>query len=173
MHLRPHIVILAAGVLMGAAGLAQACPRHGAAAASHSVTAAQSPAAPARGALVAWRLRAWRPRAWAPAPSVALQSSGLWVSRDPVDGTYGMPDLSTLANQVVIDRTDDAPVLVDHLADGTLSAHLDERWADFAVATIGANGKPAWTCVPGPKGVAQFMTRPVITIVPAPERVDK
>src|SRR5260221_12971010 len=69
MHLRPHIVILAAGVLMGAAGLAQACPRHGAAAASHSVTAAQSPAAPARGALVAWRLRAWRPRAWAPAPS--------------------------------------------------------------------------------------------------------
>ena len=169
MHLRPHIVVIfATGVLLGAAGLAQACPRHGAAAASRSVTAARTPAPAAHSALVAWR-----PRAWAPSPSVALQASGLWVSRDPVDGTMGMPDLSTLANQVVIDRTDDAPVLVDHLADGTLSAHLDERWADFAVATIGPNGKTAWTCVPGTKGVAQFMARPVITVAPALQRVDK
>src|ERR1041385_3327860 len=42
MHLRPHIVVIfATGVLLGAAGLAQACPRHGAAAASRSVTAAR------------------------------------------------------------------------------------------------------------------------------------
>ena len=61
---------------------------------------------------------------------------------------------------------DNTPVQIDQLADGTLIAHLDDRWADFAVARLGSGGKPAWTCVSGRQGVEQFMANPVIVVGP-------
>jgi hypothetical protein len=60
----------------------------------------------------------------------------------------------------------DTPVQIDRLADGTLIAHLDERWADFAVVRLGPDGKPAWTCVSGPAAAAQFVATPVIILAP-------
>ena len=116
-------------------------------------------------------LVAWKPRAWAPGPASTRQAQGLRVAIDPVDGTMGMP-VGELQSQLLIG--DDAPVQIDRAADGTLTAHLDERWAEFAMATIGPDGKPGWTCVAGKKGVAQFMKQPLVPVNPAtPKWEDK
>jgi len=168
MHLRPRTALVAA-VLVAMATAAQACPHHGSQASEAAVTAVVPPASNLPAARPALALVAWKPRAWSPAAR-SVAPSGLWVSRAP-DGALGMPDPATLASQAMISRNDDTPVLIERFGDGTLSAHLDDRWANYAVVTIGKDGKPAWTCVSGRQGAAQFMTSPVI--VPAPATVKR
>lgn len=157
MHLR-RLILLAAALTALAAVSAQACPNH----ATRSATAAlTTPHPDARNAA----LVAWRPRAWTPAlPSPAL-AQGLRVAIDPVDHAFGMPAPDALSQQAVI--ADDAPVLIDRAPDGTLTAHLDDRFAQFSVATIGPGGKPTWTCVDGRKGAASYLKHPFVPAVPA------
>jgi hypothetical protein len=157
MLLRRHF-LLAAALLTLVAASAQAGDRPSAAG---SATALKAGARnPRRAALLAWK-----PRAWTPPATNSLRSNGLRVSIDPIDGTMGMPAADELAQQLVIG--DDVPVQIDHAPDGTITAHLDDRWADFAVATIGPGGKPGWTCVQGRRGAAQFLKRPVVPVIPA------
>jgi hypothetical protein len=167
MHLRRHI-ILGAALAAFAAGAAQACPNH----ATHSSTAAMTATPNAVSPMRAAAVVAWKPRAWAPANLSSPQAQGLRVAIDPVDGVMSMPAADELSQQLVIG--DDTPVQVDRAADGTLTAHLDDRWADFSVATLGPDGKPAWTCVQGRRGAAQFMKHPVGVLAPAaPKWEDK
>jgi hypothetical protein len=110
-----------------------------------------------------------KPRAWMPSglPPVAQASSGgLWISRDPVDGAMAMPPPEAapgIANAT--SAAQNSPVSIERKPDGTLIALLDDRWANYAVATIGADGRPVWTCVPGRQGVEQFLARPGMFIV--------
>ena len=169
MHLRRHI-LLGAALTAIAAGSALASPNHpGRDGRSAALAAPHSTLSPRIAALVAWK-----PRAWAPATLAAAQSQGMRVAIDPVDGTMGMPAPDQLSNGVVIGDEDNTPVQVDRAADGTLTAHLDDRWADFAMATIGADGKPDWTCVQGRQGAARYMKQPVVRVIPAtPKWEDK
>jgi hypothetical protein len=169
MQLRRPIILCAA-LLAITLGSAQACPNH--------ATKAATAVAP-RGATSARSaaLVAWRPRPWAPATLAAPPAQGLRIAIDPVDGARGMPAAGELPSQVVIGdgtwATDETPLQIDRAADGTLTAHLDERWADFAVATVGAGGKPTWSCVHGPNGAAQFLKHPVASVPQAPVWEDK
>ena len=176
MLFRRHIM-LGAALTAIVAGSVQACPNHSVKsampAAPHSVSSTRTASCAHAATLVAWK-----PRAWAPATLAAAQAQGLRVAIDPVDGTLGMPSADELSQQMVIgDGTpvlDDAPVQIDRAADGTLTAHLDERWANFAVATLGPDGKPAWNCVQGQREAAMSMKKPVVRVVPAaPKWEDK
>lgn len=141
--------LLASALLVLIAGTAVACPAH-----STKSAAVLTPSA-SRAALVAWK-----PRAWTPPVQRAAARQGLVVSIDPVDGAMGMPAPGELESNLVIDS--DAPVETLHRADGSMRATLDERFAEFAVVTLGANGKPAWTCVHGVQGATQFMKKPAV-----------
>ena len=154
MHLR-RIMLLSAGLAAMAVGSAQACPDHDS---KTAVTTAMRPAS-------ARALLAWKPRAWAP---VAV--NGLRVSIDPVDGAYSMPAPDEMP-QLVTTTGDDAPVPVLHRADGSARATLDERFADFAVVTLGPDGKPRWTCVHGSAEASKFMRAPAPALAPAPGTV--
>lgn len=165
MHLRRHI-LLAAALTAIAAGSAQACPEH---ATKHSTRSAsvETPSHARASAVVAWR-----PRAWAPAASTAPRSLGLRVAIDPVDGTLGMPPADELSQQAMIG--DDTPVQMTRAADGTVTALLDDRWAEFVMATLGPDGKPGWVCVQGSQGATRFMKRPIAPVLPAaPKWEDK
>jgi hypothetical protein len=156
MHLR-RIMLLGAGLAAIAAGSAQACS-------DHTVkTAAVTAARPAS----ARALLAWKPRAWAPAP---VEANGMRVAIDPADGAYSMPAPDETP-QVVVAPDDEAPVPVLHRADGSSRATLDTRFADFAVVTFGADGKPRWTCVHGSVEANKFMRAPVPARQPAPGTV--
>jgi hypothetical protein len=163
MHLRRHIT-LGAALMIIAVGSVQACPNH----ASKTATTV-APRSLSRAPAAA--LLAWKPRAWAPALLAAPRAQGLRVAIDPVDGTMGMPSGDEWSQQLVIGDGStglgEAPVRVDRAANGTLTAHLDERWAEFAVATIGPDGKPGWTCVEGARGAVRFMKKPVAPVLPA------
>jgi len=156
--------LLAVVSLALAAGAAQACPKH-----STKTAAAVTP--PASRATVV----AWKPRVWTPVAPNATQAQGLRVAIDPVDGTMGMPSADEMSQQVVI--TDDTPVSTFRRANGSVFATLDERFAEFAVVTLGPDGKPAWTCVHGTRGAEQFMVKPFVaprataTAAPAPGTV--
>jgi hypothetical protein len=157
MHPRTRIALVAAALALIAGG---------AQAGSNTPTTPSGTPAPAPIAVPS-SLSLWMPPLWAPS-FAAPAAGGLWVSRDPVDGTLGMPSLRELAGMpgrasLVPEET---PVRVEIRADGTLIALLDDRWADFAVASLGASGAPAWTCVAGRQGVAQFLARPVIVVAP-------
>ena len=170
MHLRRHF-ILGAALTAFVAGSVQACPNHSARTAS--LAAPRSVSSTRAAALVAWK-----PRAWAPAALAVSQAQGLRVAIDPVDGTLGMPSADELSLDVLVGDgrpvPDDAPVQVDRAADGTLTAHLDERWANFAVATVGPEGKPGWNCGQGRQGATTFMKKPVVRVIPAaPKWEDK
>jgi len=153
MHLR-QLVLLGAGLAVIAAGTARACPDHSA---KTAVSAARRPAS-------ATALLAWKPRAWAPVATNAMQ-----VSIDPVDGAYGMPAADETPQ--VVAPAEEQPVAVTHRADGSVRAQLDERFADFAVVTLGADGKPRWTCVQGSGQAAKFMRAPAPASTPAPGTV--
>ena len=103
-------------------------------------------------------LVAWKPRAWAPPAQGVAASAGLRVAIDPVDGTLGMPAPAELAPLAVF--RDDAPVHMTYRANGSGRAQLDDRWADFAVVSLGADGKPVWSCVHGSRGAERFMQQP-------------
>jgi len=142
--------VLAAIVLTLAAGTALACPSD-----SGAKSAAALTPPPSHAAVVAWKPRAWTPPA---------ASAGLVVSIDPVDGALGMPAADELGSYARIG--DDTPVATFRRPDGSIRAMLDDRFADFAVVTFDADGKPAWSCVHGTNGAAQFMKRPVVNSNP-------
>ena len=152
MHLR-RLVLLGAGLAV-MAGSARACPDP---TEKTAVSTARRPAS-------AGALLAWKPRAWAP-----VAANGLRVSIDPVDGAMGMPAADETPQVVV--PADEAPVAVTRHADGSVRAQLDERFADFAVVTLGPDGKPRWTCVHGSKQADKFMRAPAPAIPPAPGTV--
>jgi len=58
-----------------------------------------------------------------------------------------------------------------HRSDGSIRATLDDRFADFAVVTLGADGKPRWTCVHGSAQADKFMRVPAPAMPPAPGTV--
>jgi hypothetical protein len=132
----------------------QACPNTEA---SRS-RSAMSPAPPPSHASIV----AWKPRPWAP----AVPANGFVVSIDPVDGTLGMPAAGAFGPLAPVG--DEAPVATFRRANGSVRATLDDRFAEFAVVRIGADGKPAWTCVHGTTGAAGFMKHPVAKSSPAP-----
>jgi len=105
---------------------------------------------------------AWKPRPWTP----GSQAMGLVISIDPVDGARGMPAPGELGPFARV--ADDAPVATFRRANGSVRATLDERFAEFAVVRLGADGKPVWTCVHGTKGAAAFMSHPTVNTNPAP-----
>lgn len=108
-------------------------------------------------------LLSWKPRAWAPAGRTAAPTfQGLRVSIDPVDGAMGMPPVDELASSAVI--SDEAPVLITRRANGGFRAQLDDRFAEFAVVSIGADGKPHWTCVHGPAQATRFIRTPAVRV---------
>ena len=137
---------------------AQACPEHG------TKSAAQLKPSTAK----ASALLAWKPRAWA--PPVASASSGLRVAIDPVDGTLSMPAPGELETSAGVGEEDMRPVSVTRRANGSGRAQLDERWESHAMATMGPDGKPRWTCVDGKAGAERFLKNPV---VPAAAPVSK
>jgi hypothetical protein len=102
-------------------------------------------------------------------------TQGLRVAIDPVDGTLSMPTPDQLNSDVIIQN--EAPVSTVRRADGSVRATLDDRFAEFAVVQIGADGKPTWTCVHGTSGAAQFMKHPVVpaagAAAPATQWVEK
>jgi hypothetical protein len=147
-------MLLGAGFAAIAAVSAHACPDHSAKTAAANL---QRPAS-------ASTLVAWRPRAWSP-----IAANGLRVSIDPVDGAMGMPPADDTP-QVMVSREAE-PVAVTRRSDGSVRAQLDERFADFAVVTLGADGKPRWTCVHGSAQAAKFMSAPAPAMAPAPGTV--
>ena len=156
MHLR-RLLLLGAGLAAIAAGSARACPDP---TASNAVSATRRPAS-------ARALLAWKPRAWAPVAANGV--NGLQVQIDPVDGAYGMPAADETPQLRV--PADEAPVAVTRHADGSVRAQLDERFADFAVVTLGPDGKPRWTCVHGSKQADKFTRSPAPALPPAPGTV--
>ena len=155
MHLLRRLVLLGAGLAAIAAGSARACSDP---TANAAVSAAQRPAS-------ARALLAWKPRAWAP-----VAANGLRVAIDPVDGAYSMP-APDATPQVVVTPDDESPVPVLRRADGSMRATLDNRFADYAVVTLGADGKPRWTCVHGNAEASKFMRAPTPAMPPAPGTV--
>ncbi len=159
MQLR-NAILGSVGLLALVAGAALACPNH---ARSTGKSAAVLTPPASHAAVVAWK-----PRPWTPAPAVAA-AQGMRVAIDPVDGAMGMPAPDAFSNELRIE--DDAPVATMRRDNGSVRATLDERFAEFAVVTLGADGKPSWTCVHGPQGAAQFMKKPVVRPAPAPGTV--
>ncbi len=163
MHLRRD-TLLAAVLLALVAGTAQTCPRH-----TTRTAAAVTP--PASHATVV----AWKPRAWTPLALSAKQAQGMRVAIDPVDGTMSMPAADDATQWVVID--DGTPIPMRTRANGSRFAMLDDRFAEYSMATSGPDGKPSWTCVHGPQGAEQFMRKPTVPskaatlAVPAPGTV--
>ncbi len=153
-----HNLLLAAGLLVLVAGAAQACPNHSAAHGGKSATVLTPPASHA--AVVAWKTRAWAPATLTPA-----QAQGLRVAIDPVDGAMGMPPASEFLPTLAIG--DNTPVSTIRRRDGSVRATLDDRFAEFAVVSLGSDGKPSWTCVHGTKGAERFMKQPAAPAVSA------
>ncbi len=163
MHLSRNI-LLAAALTALAAGSAFACPHRSTRAAGRDSRSALSSVPQRVPDARAAALVAWRPRAWTlAAPS---QAQGMRVAIDPVDGAMGMPSPDQLAQEQLV-VGDDSPVSVERAANGAITAHLDDRWAEFAVATVGPDGKPGWTCVDGRLGAVRFMRKPVLPAGPA------
>ena len=144
-----QVILLSVGLAAMAAS-ARACPDQGV------KTAAVVEKRPASASA---RL-AWKPRPWAP-----VAANGLRVSIDPVDGAYGMP--APGQTRFIAVPADDQPIAVTRRMDGSVRAALDERFADFAVVTLGADGKPRWTCVHG-SGQADKALRAPAPAMPAP-----
>jgi len=152
MHLRYTIQ---AGVLMAlTAAAVHACPN---AAADHARSVMSLTPPPSHASIVAWKPRPWNP---------AASAKGFVVSIDPVDGALGMPAPDELGSYARVEN--DAPVATFRRANGSVRATLDDRFAEFAVVRLGADGKPVWTCVHGTNGAAQFMKHPVVSSNPAP-----
>ncbi len=149
-------ILLCACLTVVTVGAAQACPNHDRTTAQ--LTRAQAPANAA--ALVAWKPRAWG----LAARPAAAGSQGMRVAIDPLDGTMSMPQEPISTEMLAVG--DEAPIRMQRFANGSVSAQLDERFAEFAVVTLGADGKPSWTCVHGAAGASRFMSHPVVVSTP-------
>ena len=156
-----RLMLLGACLAAAAAGNARACSDP-----PSPKMAQKTVASPRAAALVAWKPRVWSP------PGRAAAAQGLWVSIDPVDGAMGMPPVDESA-QALVDPEDRRPVTVIRRTNGSVLAQLDERFAEFAVFRMGADGKPRWTCVHGPSGAARFVNGADVPAPVAPERVEK
>ena len=157
MHLRYTIQ---AGVLMAlTAAAVHACPN---AAADHARSVMSLTPPPSHASIVAWKPRPWNP---------AASAKGFVVSIDPVDGALGMPAPDELGSYARVEN--DAPVATFRRANGSVRATLDDRFAEFAVVRLGADGKPVWTCVHGTNGAAQFMKHPVVELSKIRFRIDR
>lgn len=112
---------------------------------------------------------AWKPRAWAP-PAAIAQS--VRVASSPVDGALAVPAASEAAPRAAFAA--EAPVRIERRSNGMLIAHLDERYAEYMMVTIGADGTPSVTCVHGSQGVASFLKQALVPVAtPSPAREDK
>ena len=156
----PMRYTLPAAVLVAlAAATVYACPNSPA---DHARTAMSLTPPPSHASVVAWKARPW---------TFAAPAQGLVIAIDPVDGAMGMPSAGELGSFA---RTgEEEPVPSFRRANGSVRATLDDRFADFAVVQMGADGKPVWTCVHGTKGAAQFMSHPVAKSSPAPQQAPK
>ena len=105
-------------------------------------------------------LVAWKPRAWTPASRTP--GLGIQVAIDPVDGTLGMPAAGEFSASAGVGEEDLRPVSMIRRANGSGRAQLDERWESHAMATMGPDGKPRWTCVAGKVGAERFLKNPVV-----------
>jgi hypothetical protein len=159
----PRSIALGAVCAAFAATAALSCPNE-----PSTTAAAAAPGLrphPRAAEIVAYRPHAWRPVSFAAAPG----SAGMTVSIDPVDGAMSVPAPGTLESALLESLGPDlTPVAITHRADGSVRAQLDERWESHAVATIGPDGKPHWTCVEGSRGAAQFMKQPVLPVATSP-----
>jgi len=156
MHRRYHAALWAASFALMTV-VAQASPSQAGGDATLAPSRAQTPAV-----IVPFKPHPWRPAVVVSGPN------GLWISRDPVDGAPMAPPAAGgwLARPGVARIGDETPLRLERWPDGTINALLDDRWANFAVATRGADGRAAWTCVPGTWGVEQFMMKPVVVAAP-------
>jgi hypothetical protein len=98
-----------------------------------------------------------------------MAANGLRVSIDPVDGALGMPTADQTSS--AIELREETPVAVTRRANGSVRVQLDDRWADYAMVTLGADGKPRWSCVHGSAGADKFMLTPSPALAPAPGTV--
>lgn len=137
-----------------AIGVAHACPDSDAATSARVTGRVPAPSHPSS----AQALLAWKPRAWQPPVRANALQPGMRVAIDPIDGTMSMPtdDEFAVDASVEIER---APLQTILHADGTVQVMLDDRFAEYAVASKTDGGRPIWTCVKGPTGVAQFTKR--------------
>ena len=156
MHL-PRLMLLGACFAAVVAASARACP---------DPSASKLAASPSATTLVAWKTRAWSP------PGRTAAAQGLRVSIDPVDGAMGMPPADESV-QALVTQEDRRPVTLFRRADGSVRAQLDERFAEFAVFRLGADGRPRWTCVQGPNGAARFVNGADAPAPVAPEPVER
>lgn len=106
-------------------------------------------------------LVAFHPQPWAPARTAA-GSAGMRVAIDPETGMLGM--VAPSSTEFVPYGADPEPVRIDHYPNGMITATLDDRFAEFAVATLGPDGKPAWQCAHGRDGAKQALAKPAAKI---------
>lgn len=143
---------------------------------AHAAAAAAAAAAPAGAAAstaAVAPILSWKPRAWSPRTPVVSQRAalGLRVAIDPVDGAMSMP-LAPISTENVLVGDDPTPVQVDHYANGLMVAHLDDRFAQYSVVTVGTDGKPHWNCVTGPAQARKALVAPQpVMVAPAPGTV--
>lgn len=148
--LRHAIFAILAACLSAAAAHAGS----GAVATSHA-----APSALAARPFIPHRVITWKPMAWRPLASPVSSAQGLRVAIDPITGALTMPVDDGLASQVRVDG--ERPPLQSVLhADGTVQVILDDRYMEFAVASIGPAGLPVWNCVEGPSGARKFLQNP-------------
>ena len=116
---------------------AMSCPDHTA-----SFAAAFAPAHSA--AIVT----SWKPRAWQPRPA-STADQGMVIEIDPVTGELVAPNPGAMRHATPTGLVRDNNVVIQHRADGSSFARLDERHMDYTVVQIGADGTPIFTCVHG------------------------
>lgn len=115
------------------------------------------------------RVLSWKPKPWLPPYALLQARAGMRVSVDPVTGLFEMPTDTALEELARVGI--DAPVRVDLRADGSRRAHLDDRFAEFAVIRLGADGRPRWTCVHSKSEAEAFVKsgrEPVSVPLPLP-----
>jgi hypothetical protein len=116
--------------------------------------------------------RAWRPRAWAPAARVVTLAQAPGVVDAPMDGARVVPAATELAPRAAIAAQ--APVRIERRANGMLTAQMDDRYAEYIMVTVGADGTPSLTCVHGSEGAASFMKQALLPVAaPSPAREGK
>ena len=96
-------------------------------------------------------LVAWKPRAWVPAAP---------VESAPAQHAAVIPA--------------EPPVRIERRSNGMLIAHLDERYAEYMMVTVGPDGTPSASCVHGSQGVASFLKQALVKVtMPSPMPEDK
>ena len=97
-------------------------------------------------------------------PSATLmRASGMKAAIDPATGRLVRPTAEQIqaldAQAGMLRAADDDPsrgIPVTRLANGAEIAYLDQRFQEFEVARVGADGKLIRSCVQGPAAAAKF-----------------